>query len=298
MVTAAKLAGVARALVREIAVIALASSIVLMGINGVRYLRSHSAAVARKDASVQYLSVGSNVKLTGVQFAGHPVSFLLVLSPRCRYCVESKVFHRTLWSNAHHQRVPLYIVVPQAEDAREYIESLGASVTESKRWSDLSAQVSGTPTIIAVDSAGKVARMWLGAVGPETETEILNIVRTLSVFPVTGDGGHGSASAVRNYSLAELEQLAGSDKVQVIDPRERGDVQGVRSGTIVIPLLELATRAEFELSNTDLQAVDCSHIDQLGCDHAVTHLLRRGFRVATIGAGSYNASCRATRIEN
>ena len=62
----------------------------------------------------------------------------------------------------------------------------------------------------------------------------------------------------------------------------------------MMPLLEIATRARFELSKAHLQVVDCSNLEESHCAQAVSHLARMGFRVATLGAGLYHTSCQVT----
>jgi hypothetical protein len=288
----AKFIGAGKTLVTEATLVGLASGILLLCVKAASYFRSPPTPF-RAGLSVPRVWVGVEVTLKAAEFARHPVSFLLVTSPKCDHSIRSVGFHQRVAVEAQRQQIPFYVIVPEPQDANAYLGSLGVSVAAAKRWPDLNPQVWGTPTIIAVDSTGAARRVWLGAVQPEDERAILNIIRTPSLLNEPGASGESPLSSVRNYSREELKEVSVRARVELIDPRER-EVQGARKDVIVMPLLELPTRAKFELNKAHLQVVDCSNLSESHCAQAVSHLARMGFRVATLGAGLFHRSCQAT----
>jgi hypothetical protein len=294
MVSRSTLSIVAKGIVKETLVSAVYASIVLGGFEAVRYFRS-SPHLVEADASVPRISVGADLKLEGESFADHPVSFLLITSPSCHYCLKSESFHRRLVVEAQGHSVPLFVLVPKLHDADTYLQKLGVSTAMRKEWSHLNLQVSGTPTLIGIDANGLVKSVWLGVVAPSIETTILSDIRNRSLRTSLVPGTDSVFNTTPNYSASEVKALILKHAVQLIDPRERG-LSKARKDVVTMPLLELPTRAEIELDKTHLQVVDCSNINEQNCGHAVSQLASMGFRVATLGAGSYRDSCQVTPV--
>jgi hypothetical protein len=69
-------------------------------------------------------------------------------------------------------------VLPQDEaEARKYVESLGLKIDDIRKVSLDSIGVSGTPTLILVDRAGKVKKVWVGQLPAERESEVTSSLR-------------------------------------------------------------------------------------------------------------------------
>ncbi len=144
---------------------------------------------------------------------------------------------------------------------------------------------------MAVDSQGKVERLWVGRLPEETGDDIAKLV--LDVQQASAKGGSQASS---NYlSLQALRRYARGGLTQVIDVRDRAN-EGAPADVVVMPLMELSTRAPFELNRKALQVVDCSNIPDTMCTSAVGRLSNLGFQVATLGAGSLYENCDVSEV--
>ncbi|HWS86233.1 MAG TPA: hypothetical protein VN282_04690 [Pyrinomonadaceae bacterium] len=119
--------------------------------------------------------VGTRVELAGLNLAGEERALLIVVSKDCRFCTESAPFYRRLAGEAAARggRVKLFAVVPHdAEEGRRYLGELGVAVEQVTRAHPAALDVSGTPTLIMLER-GAVSDVWVGALPPEREAEVL-----------------------------------------------------------------------------------------------------------------------------
>lgn len=288
-----RLKRVAALLAREVLVICVAAGVILFGLREFNSLRDRPAANPTQEIRGPLLSVGSKVALRGADFSRAAVSLILIASPTCHYCAASLGFHSRLRVEAENHQRPFYVLVPDLARSADYMKGIGVGGGAGREWKDLGLHVAGTPTLAAVDAAGVIRRVWIGRVPVEVEDEILGIVRTpgLLVFARSGEKRNR-----RNYQLAELETLVATNKVQLVIPRERDEVQADEGG-ITMPVLEMPVRAPIELSRDRLQVIDCSSINSGECDSAVLTLSSLKFQVATLGAGSVYQSCSITEVK-
>jgi hypothetical protein len=119
--------------------------------------------------------VGSKIELAGVDLSSEERTLVLVLQKGCHFCTESAPFYQRLAREAAARggRVKLVAVMPNdAEEARRYLSDLDVPVEllAQARLSPL--QVSGTPTLIMLNR-GTVSDVWVGALPPEREAEVL-----------------------------------------------------------------------------------------------------------------------------
>lgn len=94
----------------------------------------------------------------------------------CHFCTESAPFYRRLASKAAERggRVKLYAVLPhEAEEGRRYLEELGVPVERVAQARPGSLHVSSTPTLIMLER-GTVSDVWVGALPPDREAEVLS----------------------------------------------------------------------------------------------------------------------------
>ena len=102
-------------------------------------------------------------------------TLILALSRNCRFCTESAPFYKQLShskGNTH-----LVALLPQSvEEGREYLQELEVSVDEVKQFSLEKIGVSGTPTLLLVDTSGLVKSFWVGKLSPEQEAAVLSML--------------------------------------------------------------------------------------------------------------------------
>lgn len=120
-------------------------------------------------------SVGSKLEVAGLDLSGEDRTLLLVLQKGCHFCTESGPFYQRLAREAAARggRVKLLAVLPQdADEGRRYLDGLGVTIERVAQASLGALDVTGTPTLIMLDR-GKVSDVWVGALTPELESEVL-----------------------------------------------------------------------------------------------------------------------------
>jgi len=118
---------------------------------------------------------GTNLKgsLPGVDWAKNKRTLVLALSTQCHFCTESAPFFKRIQKEAA-KNVRMVAVLPQpADDGRKYLEGEGVHVDDVKQAQLSAIGVTGTPTLLLVDSTGKVADAWQGKLQPEQEEGVL-----------------------------------------------------------------------------------------------------------------------------
>lgn len=119
--------------------------------------------------------VGSKLEVAGQDLSGEDKTLLLVLQKGCHFCTESGPFYQRLAreATARGGRVKLLAVLPQdADEGRKYVDGLGVPIERVAQSSLRKLDVTGTPTLIMLDR-GKVSDVWVGALTPEREAEVL-----------------------------------------------------------------------------------------------------------------------------
>ena len=103
-------------------------------------------------------------------------TLIMAVSSTCHFCTESREFYQQLAKARGRTR--LLAVLPQpVEEATRYFESLGIAVDEIKQESLASIDVTGTPTLLLVNSDGIVTDIWVGKLQAEQEQEVLSKMR-------------------------------------------------------------------------------------------------------------------------
>jgi thioredoxin-related protein len=123
------------------------------------------------------IHAGQVVALPDVDWTKNGRTLLLALSTTCHFCTQSGPFYQRLVKE--HGDTQLIALVPQSDDeGRQYLKKLGVEINEVKQVSMSELGLSGTPTLVLVDSSGKVVNVWVGALPPDQENEVLNQVRS------------------------------------------------------------------------------------------------------------------------
>jgi thioredoxin-related protein len=128
--------------------------------------------------------VGLNMKqsLPGVDWAGNKRTLVLALSTQCHFCTDSAPFFQRIQKEAA-KNVRMLAVLPQAvEDSRKYLEGEGVHVEDVKQAQLSTIGVTGTPTLLLVDSTGKVADAWQGKLQPEQEAGVLTVLKKDALY--------------------------------------------------------------------------------------------------------------------
>jgi len=125
---------------------------------------------------------GTTVSLPGVDWQHNRETLLLVLDTGCPYCTASAPFYQQIVrENARQRKVQLIAVLPQdVRESKQYLSNLNVPIDEVRQSDFDVLGVKGTPTLILINSKGKVMRSWAGKLPPEEEREVLILLRVAS----------------------------------------------------------------------------------------------------------------------
>jgi thioredoxin-related protein len=160
-------------LAANVAIIITASLLCLVLVKS--YLISQPPPTTNSVASnnINQVQAGTELSIPGIDWAKNKRTLLLALSTTCHFCTESGPFYQRLVKG--HGATQLIAVMPQAvEEGRQYLKKLGVEINEVKQVSMSTLGLSGTPTLVLVDNNGKVANVWVGALSPNMENEVLS----------------------------------------------------------------------------------------------------------------------------
>lgn len=119
--------------------------------------------------------VGENLALQGVDWSSRRETLVLVLDKDCRLCTNSAMFYQRLVkvADSNHE-LQLVAVTPDDTSAgRDYLNAIGVSIANIKQSDLRGLNVAGTPTVLAVDSEGRITESWVGTLDGEQEMSIL-----------------------------------------------------------------------------------------------------------------------------
>lgn len=121
---------------------------------------------------------GQKLSLPGVNWDARG-AILLVISSRCRYCVESLPLYRRISELRSHSPARIRIVTVAADppgQIRRFLAEQGVASDQVVSAAPGSIGVRGTPTVLVVDSHGRVRESFTGRLSPDAEARLLNLV--------------------------------------------------------------------------------------------------------------------------
>ena len=130
-------------------------------------------------AAKPQVAKGTSLKgsLPGVDWSKNGRTLVLAISTRCHFCTDSAPFFQRL-SKEKPANTKVLAVLPQAVDeSQKYLEKEGVRVDDVRQAQLDSIKVSGTPTLLLVDSAGTVAEAWVGKLEPSQQEDVLRVLR-------------------------------------------------------------------------------------------------------------------------
>lgn len=124
--------------------------------------------------------VGAKVAVPDVDWRRNGRTLVLVLQKGCHFCTESAPFYQRLVRNtADKGSVRLVAVLPQqVDEARQYLRDLNVSIEDVEQMPMQELGVSGTPSLMLVNSEGVVTDSWVGKLPPNKEEEVINRLKS------------------------------------------------------------------------------------------------------------------------
>jgi len=112
------------------------------------------------------------------------LSALLIVSNHCDYCTDSAPFYRTLLASHPHAPGGTFQTIilggTGLEDAKAFATTnllLADHILAMPK--DAWARVSGTPTLLLVDSSGRVVGSWTGKLSSRGERQVVDAISTV-----------------------------------------------------------------------------------------------------------------------
>jgi hypothetical protein len=103
-------------------------------------------------------------------------TLLFVLSTHCHFCTESAPFFRHIKESVG-KDVKLVAVLPEpVAEAEAYLNREGVHLDDVRQISLGKIGVTGTPTMLLVNSKGIVARTWVGRLPPDKQDQALKTI--------------------------------------------------------------------------------------------------------------------------
>jgi hypothetical protein len=141
------------------------------------------ARPSNKGTSVRSVGPKLNATLTlpGEAWGKSDATIVLALSQGCQFCQASAPFYQRLFAAAHAAAIPVTVVTQDEQPTKtaEFYDHLGLSIPDIRKVSFSEIGVVGTPTLVAVDRAGKITWSRTGQVPEEQEPEVIAFVSHL-----------------------------------------------------------------------------------------------------------------------
>lgn len=161
-------------LARKIEFAANVSIIAIAVLLAVVLIRQHLAVrtIYPENIGNQDSHIGSKVSISGINWNENEQTLLLAVSTTCRYCTESSGFYKRLIKETVGTKI--VAVMPQESgEAKQYLDNHEIPLNDVKQLALGSLGVTGTPTLILVDTNGVVTGWWVGKLSPTQEAEVL-----------------------------------------------------------------------------------------------------------------------------
>jgi hypothetical protein len=144
---------------------------------GVVLVRSYvfRSRVRTQSPAIAGVETGTKLSLSGVEWTASKRTLVMALSTKCHFCTESAPFYQRLaQERARNLNLRLVAVFPQtSQESLEYLKGLAVNVDDVKQSELASLGVSGTPTLILLNSQGVVENSWRGKLSGDREGDVL-----------------------------------------------------------------------------------------------------------------------------
>lgn len=119
---------------------------------------------------------GKTVSLPGLKLPAGQNSLVLVVSTTCHFCKDSLPFYKQLTQKLN-GRLNVVAILPQpVPEAQKFLKSAGVTTNEVVSATPEQVGVRGTPTVLLVDSKGKVSHVWVGELDQNGQQDLVKTV--------------------------------------------------------------------------------------------------------------------------
>ena len=117
--------------------------------------------------------------VSGVDYSKTRHTVILALNPQCRYCRDELPFYRSIAAGRYRVEGRVQLVVLSNAPTVDIERFLAESEVRVDRLADLSAgtyKITGTPTLLVVNSAARVEGAWTGRLKESERKEVTAIL--------------------------------------------------------------------------------------------------------------------------
>jgi hypothetical protein len=130
-------------------------------------------------ATVPLVKIGEAVKLPGVTSGAPRLTFVIVLSSQCTYCLHDLPLYRRLSAARSSSGGMLHLIAVLPEKTATAIAFLGSSGVGTDSVLSMAPREVGVqlvPTLLLLDENMKLKRYWVGEMNQEREREVLAVL--------------------------------------------------------------------------------------------------------------------------
>jgi hypothetical protein len=130
-------------------------------------------------ATVPRVKIGEAVKLPGVSPSAARLTFVIVLSSQCEYCLHDLPLYRSLSAARSSSGGILHLVAVLPENtatATAFLNSSGVATDNVLSMAPLELGVQMVPALLLLDENGKLKRYWVGEMNQGRERELLAVL--------------------------------------------------------------------------------------------------------------------------
>jgi hypothetical protein len=134
-------------------------------------IRNYASSRAQ---NLHQIAIGTKFALQDVNWQAGDKTLIFALSTNCHYCTESAGFYRELAHACKEHHIRTIALFPQPiEKADKYIKSLDVGFDELRQTQLAGLDISGTPTLLLINTSGLVTSVWIGKLPDEAERKLL-----------------------------------------------------------------------------------------------------------------------------
>jgi hypothetical protein len=199
-------------------------------------------------------------------------ALIVATSDSCAACRSDRTVEEEVLDEARAAGLAAYVLLSPSPDNDVFAAALKRKGVQIVRSVLRSIGVTRVPAFYVVDDSNHVISYWIGAVSRDRRPTLLADLLQHKSFQ--------SYRRISRASFAQLMDTPGSRQVIALDTPAR--TFGPPKTVLVIPLPQLAVRAEYELNKELETFVDCATASSAFlCQGAALTLVSKGFRRVT-----------------
>lgn len=164
---------------KKLELISYVAIIIVCAIASVNLIGQRFEKPRPSSAQLERSLVGTRLSLGEIPWSKAKVTLVLAMSSHCVFCAQSLPLYRKLnvLANSAARPFSLVVVCPDAtSDISSYLSANAISPARVLHADLRSLGITGTPTLLLVDSSGVVRKVFAGRLADSREQELLHLL--------------------------------------------------------------------------------------------------------------------------